>query len=239
MASPTVLRLLVVRHGDRPFGPHDPELTDTGHEQARVTAQALACLPNVRAIYSSPFIRALQTAAPLAAELGRCQLIKVDWQLCEALCEAWVFGDPWPHLLYIVNGPGMLPHVNGELLDADYEPSGLAPAYPEFGEDCDPDSRAGCLERHRSALKSIAEAEKGEAGGEIPIVIVFGHGSTHNFLAEAACEEPNTLECVPNCAVTTLLLAADGRWTLEGPLGDSVANAQRRAVRTRSRRRHW
>lgn len=50
-------------------GPADPPLTEIGHRQARAVAAWLAAEP-VDALYTSPMVRARQTAAPLERLLG-------------------------------------------------------------------------------------------------------------------------------------------------------------------------
>ena len=72
----TATRILLVRHGqsqgnaERRFGGHTPTpLSELGLRQAEATGRALA-RENVTAIYSSDLLRALQTAEPLAREVG-------------------------------------------------------------------------------------------------------------------------------------------------------------------------
>ena len=71
------MELILVRHAlpqrvDGPqgaggrAGPADPELSATGHEQARHLAEYLA-QERIGAVYASPLRRAVQTAQPLAA----------------------------------------------------------------------------------------------------------------------------------------------------------------------------
>lgn len=69
-------RLVLVRHGEtaanrelRYIGTRDDALTDTGHAQAQLLAEALAVLP-IAAVYSSPRSRARDTAQPIAQQLG-------------------------------------------------------------------------------------------------------------------------------------------------------------------------
>lgn len=69
-------RIVAVRHGQTAWnadariqGHTDIPLDETGHEQARRLAQALAHEP-LQAIYSSDLQRARQTAAPLLADTG-------------------------------------------------------------------------------------------------------------------------------------------------------------------------
>ncbi len=72
--------MILLRHGQSEFNLHftatrrdpgiiDPRLTPLGHEQAAAAAAALAGR-GIRHIISSPYTRALQTAAPLAQALG-------------------------------------------------------------------------------------------------------------------------------------------------------------------------
>lgn len=66
--------ILLVRHAQPDWEPDEratdtPDLTDLGHEQARLTADALAH-EQFDALYASPLPRALQTAAPIAEKLG-------------------------------------------------------------------------------------------------------------------------------------------------------------------------
>lgn len=68
------MELILVRHA-RPEhiidadGPADPPLTEIGHRQARAVAAWLAAEP-FDALYTSPMVRARQTAAPLERLLG-------------------------------------------------------------------------------------------------------------------------------------------------------------------------
>jgi len=90
MISP--LRLLLVRHGEvlsnrelRYVGSRDEPLADSGIAQADGLAAALAPLP-VRAVYSSPLLRAKETGRRIAAAL------EVELKLEERLREQ-SFGD--------------------------------------------------------------------------------------------------------------------------------------------------
>jgi glucosyl-3-phosphoglycerate phosphatase len=73
-------RMILLRHGQSEFNLHfgatrrdpgiiDPKLTELGHLQATEVAQRLRDEPITRIIVS-PYTRALQTAAPIAAALG-------------------------------------------------------------------------------------------------------------------------------------------------------------------------
>lgn len=72
--------MILLRHGESEFNRHfsvtrcdpgirDPALTELGREQAKMAAAALSGIPISR-ILVSPYTRALETAAPLAALLG-------------------------------------------------------------------------------------------------------------------------------------------------------------------------
>jgi 2,3-bisphosphoglycerate-dependent phosphoglycerate mutase len=70
----TAMQLLLIRHA-RPAriegraGGADPALDEVGREQAKHLAEYLAS-ETIHAVYASPMRRAVETAAPLAAELG-------------------------------------------------------------------------------------------------------------------------------------------------------------------------
>lgn len=61
--------VVLARHGEAARGVADPGLSARGHDQAHALAAALAAEP-FAAVYCSPQQRALETAAPLAKELG-------------------------------------------------------------------------------------------------------------------------------------------------------------------------
>ena len=92
-------RLLLLRHGQSPLsverrysGRGNPELTRDGLEQAAAAATALAARHvgsngNIRAVISSPLMRARQTAEPVAGVLGLP--VGVDERLTETDFGAW------------------------------------------------------------------------------------------------------------------------------------------------------
>ena len=93
-------RLLLLRHGQSPLsverrysGRGNPELTREGLEQAAAAATALAARHvstaggNIRAVVSSPLMRARQTAEPVAGVLGLG--VTVDERLTETDFGAW------------------------------------------------------------------------------------------------------------------------------------------------------
>jgi 2,3-bisphosphoglycerate-dependent phosphoglycerate mutase len=79
------MELLLIRHAlpvrqENSAGPADPELTPAGLEQAAHLARYLST-EKLDAIYSSPMLRAVQTAAPLASAQG------VEMQLEDGVAE--------------------------------------------------------------------------------------------------------------------------------------------------------
>jgi len=90
----TVKKLILVRHGltdwnenGRLMGRSDVELNVRGQTQAESVAEALA-LRAIDAIYSSPQVRARQTAAPLAVAALKDVVVESDFD------EVWL-SDAW------------------------------------------------------------------------------------------------------------------------------------------------
>lgn len=77
-----------MRHGDRYEDGVDPPLTDKGFVQANAIVNVLT-RTRIDAIFCSPFLRTLQTAAPIAQALGLP--IRVDYELCELLAKDWLY----------------------------------------------------------------------------------------------------------------------------------------------------
>jgi broad specificity phosphatase PhoE len=70
---------------------YDPPLSAEGFDRANLLAQQLRQV-QIDRIYTSPFLRTIQTADPLARLL---QLpIRLEWGLCEWLCQDWTDGFP-------------------------------------------------------------------------------------------------------------------------------------------------
>jgi broad specificity phosphatase PhoE len=70
---------------------YDPPLSMAGFDRATLLAQQLSQV-QIDWIYTSPFLRTIQTADPLARLL---QLpIRLEWGLCEWLCQDWTAGFP-------------------------------------------------------------------------------------------------------------------------------------------------
>jgi probable phosphoglycerate mutase len=90
--------VLFVRHGQTPTtGQHLPgrarglHLSEVGQAQAEAAAKRIAELERVDAVYASPLERARETAAPIAAALGR--RVVVDRGLLECDFGDWTGGE--------------------------------------------------------------------------------------------------------------------------------------------------
>jgi len=86
--------ILLIRHGHRTREPHfDTHLTEQGDTQAKDLLKLLSS-HKVTRIYSSPYLRCLETAHPLSEALQ--QGIYVDYRLSECFTkeEAWRYPAP-------------------------------------------------------------------------------------------------------------------------------------------------
>ena len=175
--------VLIMRHGHRFSGSHDPQLTTKGLEQARQVATLLRSEPAIDAIFCSPFIRAIQTAAPLA--VARQLPLHVDRGFGEIMPES--HGNPLAGLLYDTNHRDSLPHVPAGLVAEDAgSPTPQFPDIegPEYYRQGDTQQRCRTVTRHRDAiLRAIASVQA--AGGST--VLVVGHGCSSDFIADALC----------------------------------------------------
>jgi broad specificity phosphatase PhoE len=189
-------RVLLIRHGqsvgnaERRFGGHTPTpLSALGHMQAEATARALGS-EAVTAIYSSDLLRAVQTAAPLAAAL------KLEIRQSEAFRERSV-----GHLegLTFEEAAQKFPGEYGALLRRDFE------HVLSGGE-----SYRQMLDRAAHALDRAIAANQGGT------IAVFSHTGTICILAlhlMGALDAP-TLRPVwlatANCGIARIQLREDG-----------------------------
>lgn len=61
--------IYLVRHGQKPKDPHDPQLTKLGQSQAQQTANFFS-YKKIDRIISSPYQRAIQTAQPISEKIN-------------------------------------------------------------------------------------------------------------------------------------------------------------------------
>jgi len=207
-------RILVLRHGSRPDNAADPPLDLLGFSQAKQAArhlgreaQKIGVAP-IMALFCSPFLRAQQTAVPVAQALKLP--IRVEEGFCELLAHQWLFSeDPLPCLGLQRDG-----RPPASLFDQAYK-SAVKPFYPDIvGRMAkgDAEGRRRPTKRHRKAIQAALSAARGGS------VVVVGHASTHDFLAQALCpmehlEANHTPHCVDHCSITEIL-EQDGAWRL-------------------------
>lgn len=165
MQANTISNIYLVRHGLREdmvhpewkasaVRPFDPPLSEEGLRQAEDIARALEAA-GVRALYSSPFLRAVQTAAATSA-LMRLP-VKLEPGFAEFINREWF--EEVPDFLDMEDLQTHCP-----LIDAKY-----APAHP--GVELESDESVDVRGRVRRTLDTIlARSEPGP-------VAIFTHGS--------------------------------------------------------------
>jgi broad specificity phosphatase PhoE len=194
--DPEPIVLWVVRHGERadfadPLWrqtaerPDDPPLSPHGILQAHELGHRLLD-EGVAHIFTSPFMRAVQTAF-CVAEILRLP-VRVEQGLCEWLNAEWFPAMP--------NGvpPARLAEVFPAVV-ADYA-SLVAPRHPESWDQM--------VVRTAAAAKALAE----RFGTNLLLV---GHGATVLGLCEALPREPPPGVSAPMCGLTKLVRAG-GEW---------------------------
>ena len=205
---PAVSRVVVMRHGHRhasdsrePRIEHDPQLTAKGRAQAqqvgRLLQQDLAFAGGgkINAIFCSPFIRAIQTAAPVAAALHL--LVHVDRGFGEIMPEP--LGNPLGSLLHDTQCHDTLPHVSAGIVANKDSPE---PPFPdveghEYYRQGDTAQRARTVRRHREAMERCFDAVEttpsAEQGNDshccdsAGTILIVAHGCTPDFVGEALC----------------------------------------------------
>jgi len=211
--------VLVLRHGSRPDDGPDPSLDEVGLWEAEQVAPFLLheerCIPQdvapITAIFCSPFRRALETAVPVARELKLP--IRMEWGFCEVLAHNWLHvSDPLPELQEraFETLPGQ------KLIDRAYA-TAVMPSYPDtYGrmQQGNRMQRAKAVQRHRTAAEAALSAAEGGS------ILVVGHGSTHDFVADALCPEQHLVRhhtggyCVPHCGITEIREDSE-RWRIK------------------------
>lgn len=193
MVRVPVLRL--VRHGEsqanlqRVFDGRELPLTERGRRQASAVAERLAERP-VAAVYASPYRRALETAAIVAARLGR-EVIEVDDLQEVKAGDLAGRRDPAAHTIY--NGVYRA-WLAGEL-DARF-PGG--------------ETLREAVARFRAFLDTVA------ARGDSQDVVAVSHGGMPETVMPLLLElPPEVSRHVELGAITTLRLDAGGVWRVD------------------------
>lgn len=155
-----IVRHAESRHNDGTVETPDSDLSDLGRRQADRLADRLATVP-IRAVYSSPYRRAIATALPAARKLGLP--VRLRAELCE------FFGDTRLNLAGFT-----LPSVDelsrahtGVGADPDASGTPAGESWPPFDE-----SLADCIERQRRLVMHLRQRWTAEDD----VVALFGHG---------------------------------------------------------------
>jgi broad specificity phosphatase PhoE len=193
--------LWLLRHGERSdlvdqnwlktaTRPFDPPLTEKGIKQAQQTAEyILSTGTKLNHVFSSPFLRCMQTANEVAKRL---QIpIKIEYGLSEWLKAAWFTELPcFDHATFDV---GSYPHMDHE--------------YQSFYRDklTYPESVGDLENKYVSTTKELHNMY-----GDDHILLVT-HGYGVQILTEMFDPKATVME-VPYCALTKLVRLEKERW---------------------------
>lgn len=181
----------------RALRPYDPPLSPEGRRQAEAMAARLARAP-IAQLFSSPFLRCVETAAPIAERIGIP--IRIERGLSEWLNSEW-FSEP-PELLPISELVQRFPRV-----DATFRSRGDA----RFGE-----SGHEALRRAGdTALELATEFEES--------LVMVGHGaSVLGAMAALLGCPPESLSDLEYGGLVELVREKDG-WRARRAIGDGLS----------------
>lgn len=202
-------RFLYIRHGEVPGNDPNPatyiytgsgtddSLTEKGKIQAEKCAQTIADLQKsgkfgtITAIYASDLKRAMETAKPIAEELGldihvRHDLREISWgcadgQLVEKMTEEWDATEQQVKQLYPER------KMRWDHL----------PVFPGA------ETYNALLSRSIKELKTIGEAHKGET------VLIIGHGRVLKTLIADARDTEGKIPYPPNCGIAEFIYSSE------------------------------
>jgi broad specificity phosphatase PhoE len=189
--------LWLVRHADRldfiqpewfdtAIYRYDPPLSTEGFDRASSLAEEFSQV-SIDQIYTSPFLRTIQTADPLARLL---QLpIRLEWGLCEWLCQNWTSG--FPETTPVDDLTRCYPNI-----DVTYE-SLVVPCYPETVEDLD-------ARIHNIAYKLLQ--------GNCKNILAIAHKGSVLGISAALTSNNDWLTYDLPCGGIIKLVCTDGRW---------------------------
>jgi broad specificity phosphatase PhoE len=175
---------------------YDTPLSEEGHGQARAAAEFFATRRRPAHLFSSPFLRAVETAAPIARALGMA--VKIEPGLGENYYPQYFPVEP-------VFSPA---HVNavelmGEgLVEMDYQ-AVLVPEHPE--------TTASSAARARRTMAGLLERFEGD-------LLLVTHGGIVHGLAKAL--DPAAVLLPHFAAVMELECDGSGRWRVTREGGD-------------------
>ncbi|WP_435064353.1 histidine phosphatase family protein [Halobaculum sp. EA56] len=189
-----------VRHGERRDSvdpewestaerPHDPPLTELGRWAAWRVGRRLADADvGFDAVYASPFLRTVETAAEICDELDRRFRLE----------------------------PGLGEHRNAEWFDAEPEtlPVGeLADRFPRIDPGHEPLATPSFPERHPEALARVGETARRLVGATEGPLLLVGHGLTIGGVVDGLAGSADGADA-PLCGLTRLSRGDDG-WRLD------------------------
>lgn len=166
---------------------HDPPLASTGVQQARETGIFLA-RKKINHIFSSPFLRSVETAVQINRQLGLP--LKIELGLCEALFTQWF---PYP--------PDFIP--TQELarqfagIDLSYQ-TAVTPAYPE--------TETQMLSRTARTIQCLLHRHPGN-------LVLVGHGGAIWGLCQGLVK--GNLSLHPTLCCLIKLAGCNHQWIVE------------------------
>jgi len=199
----------VARHGERADvdpewertaeRPHDPPLTPMGRLQADATARVLVD-ERIDVVYSSPFLRCLETAAAVAKLRGL--RIRVEPGLAELLNPRWFTSHPVDHAMSdtalvaaLGDGAHMVEHQYVPVFDTvarrGEELDGASSAIQALTF---PETPMEAADRYEYTLRAVQRAS--------PYSLIVTHGFGVQAIAET-CNGVEVIEC-DYCALTRL-----------------------------------
>lgn len=197
--TPPERTVWIVRHGhradfeddawrDNAEQPHDPPLSAEGLAAAIALALDIETAGlEIHHVVSSPFLRALQTAVPVAVRLRLPLLIEAG--MSEHLNAEWFEGPPVLH-------PRRTLEQIFPFIDRTHT-SVVEPVFPES------------LEEHRQRMRICLERLLDRLPGNL---ILFGHGASVVGAVAALAKVPDGVDC-SFCALNRVELR-NGRWKL-------------------------
>lgn len=192
--------VLAVRHGERrdSVDPdweavaervHDPPLTELGRWAAwRVGRRLAERGPSIDAVYASPFLRAVETAAEVTAEIDARFALE----------------------------PGLGEHRNADWFDAEPEtvpPERLAARFERLSTAHEPLVTPAFPETHAEAMTRIGRTTRQLADATEGTALLVGHGITIGGVVAGLVGSADAADA-PLCGLTRLVRDGDG-WRLD------------------------
>jgi len=191
--------ILITRHGNREDfldenwaltaeRPHDPGLSPDGIVQARELGVRLM-MERVNHIFSSPFLRTVETAHHIAEELDLP--IKIEHGLSEWLNPDWFAAMPdWLPLDVMAR---RFPRI-----DMNYR-SAVEPSYPETNE-------SKTFKRVATTVERLIDRFDDD-------FLLVAHGASAFGAAKALVPEPDGISCALCCLIK--MVKINGEWVME------------------------